>query len=101
MRKISILALVLLVAGTSGWFSPASAQEVQQSGQQETVITPQQALSTLPPRASYNPGGKRDPFLDLIGKGKGGSKAAVANGQLTIDNATLVGIVKTPKSFGP
>jgi len=99
MRKISILALVLLVAGTSGWFSPASAQEVQQSGQQETVITPQQALSTLPPRASYNPGGKRDPFLDLIGKGKGGSKAAVADGQLTIDNATLVGIVKTPKSF--
>lgn len=105
MRKISILVLALLIAGISGWLTPASGQEVQQTGQQqekqqqETIISPQQALSTLPPRASYNPGGRRDPFKDLIGPGKGGSKTTVAEGQLTIDNATLVGIVKTPKSF--
>ncbi|MCX8159663.1 MAG: hypothetical protein N3G18_01870 [Candidatus Saccharicenans sp.] len=105
MRKISILALVLLMSVMYGWLTLASGQEVQQTGQQqeqkqqETIISPQLALSNLPARASYNPGGRRDPFIDLIGKGKGGSKTTVAEGQLTIDNATLVGIVKTSKGY--
>ncbi|MCR4397172.1 MAG: hypothetical protein NUW07_10660, partial [Candidatus Saccharicenans sp.] len=52
-----------------------------------------------PARVVGGPGGRRDPFKDLIGKGKGSGKATVAEGQLTIENATLVGIVKTAKSF--
>lgn len=88
------------MAGFSCLLAHAQSQEIQQTGQQEeTIISSQQALSTLPPRASYNPGGRRDPFKDLIGKGKGGGKATASEGQLTIENATLVGIVKTAKSY--
>lgn len=99
MKKLTVVLLALLTAGITGWLAPAFGQEVQQTGQEETIISPQQALSTLPPRASYNPRGRRDPFKDLIGRGKGSGKATVANGQLTIQNANLVGIVKTDKSF--
>jgi len=102
MRKITILTLMFLMVGGFGFFLLVSGQEIQkteQTQQQETVISPQQTFGTLPPRASYDPGGRRDPFKDLIG-GKGvAGKASTTEGQLTIDNATLVGIVKTPKNF--
>jgi hypothetical protein len=100
MRKILPLILSLLIIGYFGFFALARGQqEVQKTEQQEPVISPQQALNTLPPRASYDPGGRRDPFKDLIGKGRISGKPSSTEGQLTIDNATLVGIVKTPKSF--
>ncbi|MBC7361558.1 MAG: hypothetical protein H5U06_04655 [Candidatus Aminicenantes bacterium] len=99
MRKTLPLILVFLMMGGVGFFAQVRGQEVQKTEQQETVISPQQALSTLPPRASYDPGGRRDPFKDLIGGGRVSGKASTTEGQLTIDNATLVGIVKTPKGF--
>lgn len=98
MKKILTLTLTFLLVGGLGIFNRAHSQAVQKSEQQETVLSPQQAFSTLPPRASYDPGGRRDPFKDLIGGGKMAGKA-LTDGQLTIDNANLVGIVKTPKSF--
>jgi Tfp pilus assembly protein PilP len=99
MKKILTLALTFFLVGSTGFFALARSQEIQKTEQQEAIISPAQALSTLPPRASYNPGGRRDPFKDLIGKGKAGGKVTTTTGQLTIDNANLVGIVKTPKSF--
>ncbi|MGB4703521.1 MAG: hypothetical protein WBI18_00385 [Candidatus Saccharicenans sp.] len=100
MRKTIIFLTVLLVTGLSAWLTAAAyGQEVQQGSQQETIISPQQALSNLPQKASYDPGGRRDPFFDLIGRGSGSGKAAVGEGQLTIDNSKLVGIVKTPKGY--
>lgn len=77
----------------------ARGQEVQKTEKQESIISPQQALSTLPPQASYDPGGRRDPFKDLIGHGKISAKPSTTEGLLSIDNATLIGIVKTPKGF--
>ncbi|MDW3229637.1 MAG: hypothetical protein PHQ48_07315 [Acidobacteriota bacterium] len=100
MKKMIILTLVLFMVGISGFFALVySQQEVEKTEPQETIISPAQTFSTLPPRAYYNPGGRRDPFKDLIGKGKTGGKVTSATGQLAIDNANLVGIVKTPKSF--
>lgn len=99
MRKILSLFLVLLMVGVMGLFLLARGQEVQKKEQQEAVVSAQQALSTLPPQASYDPGGRRDPFKDLIGGGRVSGKSSATEGVLTIDNATLVGIVKTPKGF--
>jgi Tfp pilus assembly protein PilP len=100
MKKISTLTLAFFMVGISSFFTLVySQQEVGTTKPQETIISPAQAFSSLPPRASYNPAGRRDPFKDLIGKGKTGGKVTSATGQLTIDNANLVGIVKTPKSF--
>jgi len=97
MRKTLPLIMILLLTGFMGFSAPG--QEVQKTEQQETVISAQQAMTSIPPRASYDPGGRRDPFKDLIGGGRVSGKASSTDGQLTIDNAVLVGIVKTPKSF--
>jgi Tfp pilus assembly protein PilP len=99
MRKILFLAMAFLLVWGFIFFDQAHSQESKQEERQESVISPQQALSTLPPRASYDPGGKRDPFKDLIPGGRVTGKPSSTEGQLSIDNANLVGIVKTPKSF--
>jgi Tfp pilus assembly protein PilP len=99
MRKTLPLILILSVMGCMRFSALARGQEVQKTEQQETIISPQQATASVPPRASYDPGGRRDPFKDLIGGGRVSGKASSTEGQLTIDNAVLVGIVKTPKSF--
>ncbi|MCI4446017.1 MAG: hypothetical protein JHC32_08330 [Candidatus Aminicenantes bacterium] len=99
MKKTIILILGLMIVGGIWPLSFIQGQEVQNSKQEETILSTQQTLSSLPPRASYDPGGRRDPFKDLIGRGKISAKPSTTEGQLTIDNATLVGIVKTPKGF--
>jgi len=82
-----------------GFFSLAGAQETQRTSQQATTTIPTLTLDNLPPRASYDPGGRRDPFKDLIGKGRVSGPASMEGGRLTIENATLVGIVKTQKAY--
>jgi Tfp pilus assembly protein PilP len=99
MKKTIILILGLMIVGGIWPLSFIQGQEVKNSKQEETILSTQQTLSSLPPRASYDPGGRRDPFKDLIGRGKISAKPSTTEGQLTIDNATLVGIVKTPKGF--
>jgi len=99
MKKTIILILGLMIVGGIWPLSFIQGQEVQNSKQEETILSTQQTLSSLPPRASYDPGGRRDPFKDLIGRGKISAKPSTTEGQLTVDNATLVGIVKTPKGF--
>lgn len=99
MRKQIILVISLLMIGFLVPKALAQTQEQAKQEQPQTVISPQQLLSDMPPRASYDPGGRRDPFKDLLGGKTGTGKASTAEGLLSIDNATLVGIVKTPKGF--
>jgi len=98
MKKLNLLAICILILGFLVPLALAQTQGQTKQEQPQSVISPQQMLSDMPQRAYYDPGGRRDPFKDLLG-GKGGGKPGATEGQLTIDNATLVGIVKTPKGF--
>ncbi|HAV41307.1 MAG: hypothetical protein GYA53_10460 [Acidobacteria bacterium] len=99
MKKTLIYIMVIGFTAGLGFFSLAGAQETQRTSQQATTTIPTLTLDNLPPRASYDPGGRRDPFKDLIGKGRVSGPASMEGGRLTIENATLVGIVKTQKAY--
>ncbi|MDD8020475.1 MAG: hypothetical protein PHU81_04710 [Acidobacteriota bacterium] len=98
MKKTLLLIMIMTLVGALGFFSNNLGRELQKTDQQATVMTAPD-LSNLPPRAYYDPGGRRDPFKDLLGGGKGGSRGQTEGGQLSIANATLVGIVKTQRGF--
>lgn len=99
MKKKLVFILVVGLVGGIGFFNFSLTQETQKSDQQSTATTIPLTLDNLRPRASYDPGGRRDPFKDLIGKGRVSGPASTEGGQLSIENATLVGIVKTQKGY--
>lgn len=97
-KTINFILVMSLIAGI-GLFNTSQAQETQKTDQQQVTTTISPTLDNLRPLASYNPGGRRDPFKDLIGKGRVSGPASAEGGQLSIENATLVGIVKTQKGY--
>jgi Tfp pilus assembly protein PilP len=99
MSKHKFLIIGLLTLGFLVPLILAQTQEQTKQEQPQTIIPSQQMLTDMPPRASYDPGGRRDPFKDLLGNRTGTGKTGATEGILSIDNATLVGIVKTPKGF--
>ncbi|MBC7363836.1 MAG: hypothetical protein H5U07_04740 [Candidatus Aminicenantes bacterium] len=99
MSKHKSLVMGLLILGFLVQVILAQNQEQIKQEQPQTIISSQQMLTDMPPRASYDPGGRRDPFRDLLGNRTGTGKSRTTEGFLTIDNAKLVGIVKTPKGF--
>lgn len=99
MKKYVFLIISFLMIGFLAPLTLAQTQVQNVQEQSQTVISPQQMLTDMPPRASYDPGGRRDPFKDLLGGKSGTGKGSGTEGLLTIDNATLVGIVKTPRGY--
>jgi hypothetical protein len=47
----------------------------------------------------YNPEGRRDPFKDLLGGGDIGGKTGTGEGQSSIEDLILIGIIKAKKGY--
>ncbi len=63
--------------------------------QEQAVATEIESLKVAPVRSTYDPAGRRDPFKNLLaGKDVKDKTAPGGIPQLTIDDTTLVGIVK-------
>ena len=83
MRHIALC--IILVGGLLAGALPA---------QDQTSATGVEALKT-PPRSTYDPAGRRDPFRNLLaGKDVKDKSAPGGIPQLTIEDTNLVGIVK-------
>lgn len=67
---------------------------------QEREAVPGTELLKVPPRSTYDPAGRRDPFKNLLaGKDVKDKTAPGGIPQLTIDDTTLVGIVKAKEKL--
>jgi Tfp pilus assembly protein PilP len=114
MRLVLLLALVagqgLSLAGTADLSVVASAKVEaaprQQPAPAPAPSTPSQEQPAKPPSAqenySYNPEGRRDPFISLLVRGREASAAPtriVGLGGLTIGDVALRGIVRSRGSF--
>jgi Tfp pilus assembly protein PilP len=88
MRKNMIFLLAIGLICFSAF--PLSAQEVDQSNQQEAE------LQITPPRGpTYDPAGRRDPFRDLLAGQEAVEKGKTRGiSQLAIDDAILIGIIQ-------
>jgi len=89
MRMTALCALLLggLLAGAL----PA---------QEQTAATEIETLKIPPARSTYDPAGRRDPFKNLLaGKDVKDKNAPGGIPQLSIDDTTLVGIVKAKEKL--
>lgn len=102
-----VVSLVFLV----GYASVGIAQEadenavVEEETTTETVILPPPSIEKKPdsPEAydinySFDAGGRRDPFLSLLGGTKSKS-ASIPKGALTVSDAKVVGITQAKEGF--
>ena len=91
MKKpvIFVLALVLMLMG----LFTLTAQE-------RAAMPEQDILKSPPEKGTYDPAGRRDPFKNLLA-GKDVKDKAAPGGipQLTIDDTTLVGVVKAKQKL--
>ncbi len=81
VKQISAFALVALLAAPIGF----------------SQVAPQEGKRKPGPIFSYNAGDRRDPFKDLLGGGKDVKDKRAIGGlaDISIDDITLMGIVKT------
>lgn len=92
MKKV--LTLFLLASLLCLWPQSITPQEKKQEEKQDLK---KEITTKVPKRAvpSYKPGGRKDPFRDLL-VGQETKRPTTASGepQISIENVTLIGIVK-------
>jgi len=70
------------------------------SAQEQAVVAETETLKSPPARSTYDPAGRRDPFKNLLA-GKDAKDKSAPGGipQMSIDDTTLVGIVKAKQKL--
>jgi len=87
MKKLIVFTLAIGILS----LSPMMFSAQENGGQLETDV-----LKPPPEKGTYNPAGRRDPFKNLLGGKDIKEKSAVGGmPRMSIDDITLVGIVKT------
>lgn len=97
MTRAAVVALVITVAVLR-----VSAQQAPPQPQPAPPVAVEQAAPPPPPAFSYDPAGRRDPFVSLVGRGSspdpGAARPAGLPGML-INEVSLKGIMKERSGF--
>jgi Tfp pilus assembly protein PilP len=91
MKKSIVFMLAIGILG----LGPMMLSTQENGGQLETDV-----LKPPPEKGTYDPAGRRDPFKNLLGGKDIKEKSAVGGiPRMSIDDTTLVGIVKTKQKL--
>jgi type IV pilus assembly protein PilP len=96
-RAVGIVLGTALVVALVGGDATSAQQAQAQAGQPPAPATPAAAPAPAPPAYTYDPAGRRDPFigLDRASDPKGSARKNTGLQTLTINEATVKGVVKS------
>jgi Tfp pilus assembly protein PilP len=102
MKRSAIVIALVCAGAIPAAQQPAAPQPAAPSAATPAAATPAAAPPLPPPAFSYDPSGRRDPFISLVGRGSSpdpaGARAAGLPGML-INEVSLKGIMKERSGF--
>jgi Tfp pilus assembly protein PilP len=101
-RIILVVLLILPIVATGAAAQEAKPAPAQGAAKPAPAAAPAQPLPTIDPSYVYEPAGRRDPFISLLGRGEDTSpKAARPPGLsgLLIGEITVKGVVRDRTGF--